>query len=95
MGEMTFGRPRGRTDEQRRRPAPSHGPRKVAVLINDMDIMSMHINRYRMEESKVSKQLATETIHPFSAQHPSLCSFKSKFSYFSSDNLFALSDGCD
>jgi hypothetical protein len=31
-------------------------------LTDDMDIMSINIDRNRMEESKVSKQLATETI---------------------------------
>ena len=38
LGEISLGRPRGRTDERRRRPALSHGPRKVAVLTNDMGV---------------------------------------------------------
>jgi hypothetical protein len=48
-----------------------------------------------MEESKVSKQLATETISPFPARHPSLCSSKSEFGCPSSENLSVMSDGYD
>jgi hypothetical protein len=44
----------------------------VAALTGDMDIMSINVNRNRMEESKVSKQLATETICPFPVRHPSV-----------------------
>jgi hypothetical protein len=94
MGEVSLGRPRGRTDERRRRPAPNHGPRKVAALTNDVDIMSIIINRYRMEESKVSKRLSIETICPYPSQHPSLCSSKSEFGYRSLENLSVMSDGC-
>lgn len=49
-----------------------------------------------MEESKVSKQLATETICLFPAQHPlcSKCSSKSEFGYPSSENLSGMSDVC-
>lgn len=76
-----LGRPRGRTDERRRRPALSHGPRKVAALTRaeDTGIMSININRYLMDESKVSKQLATKTICRFPARHPSPCTSKSEF----------------
>lgn len=58
--------------------------------------VSININRYLMEESKVSKQLATETICLFPAQHPlcSKCSSKSEFGYPSSENLSGMSDVC-
>jgi hypothetical protein len=38
MGETNLGRPRGRIDERRRRPALSHGPRQVAALTDDMGV---------------------------------------------------------
>ncbi len=40
-----------------KRLALSHEPQKVAALTDDMDIMSININRYRMEVAKVSRQL--------------------------------------
>lgn len=44
----------------------------MAALTDDVDIVSINVNRNRMEESKVSKQLATETICPFPVRYPSV-----------------------
>jgi hypothetical protein len=80
MGEISLGRPRGRTDERRRRPALSHGPRKVAALTDDVDIMSININRHLMHGRVEGKQaISHRNDMPISRPVPSLCSSKSEF----------------